>query len=343
MQLAIDLAEQGRLPDLLVRFGIRRLVAGRLRAERSGSPSERAERTRVRLAALRRSAVALSTDRANEQHYDVPAAFFRVVLGRNLKYSAGLWDERVRSLDEAEMRMLELYGVRAAIADGQKILDLGCGWGSFALWAAQRFRDVRITAVSNAASQRAFIEGEASRRGLDNITVVTADVNLLDFPPERFDRVVSIEMFEHMRNYEELLRRIGRWLKPDGKLFVHIFCHRQYVYPYQSEGSHNWIGRYFFTDGLMPAADTLAHFQSDLRLDAQWRLSGMHYANTARAWLERLDARRVEVRNALSAVYGDDVETWVQRWRLFFMACEEMFGYRGGREWQLGHYLLSRR
>jgi cyclopropane-fatty-acyl-phospholipid synthase len=339
MQLAIDLAERRRLPDALVRMGIRRFVGERLREERRGAV---AARTAARLESLRASAIALATDEANAQHYEVPTEFFRIVLGRHLKYSAGLWDATTASLDDAEARMLELYAARAGLADGQRILDLGCGWGSFTLWAAQRYPRARITAVSNSASQRCFIEATACTRGLNNVQVITADVNTLDLPSASFDRAISVEMFEHVRNYEALLGRIARWLADDGKLFVHIFCHRELLYPFESDGAGNWMGRHFFTDGLMPAATTLAHFDRDLRVEQAWALSGTHYARTARAWLQRMDAAPGAVRDVLQAVYGTDVDRWVQRWRMFFMACEELFGYRGGREWQLGHYLMSR-
>ncbi len=342
MQFAVDLAERGRIPEAMIRFGIRRLVASRLSAELRGSQESRADRFQRRLTALRDSAVALSTDTANRQHYEVPAEFFRVVLGRHLKYSSGLWGESTVDLDQAEADMLEMYAQRAGLRDGQRVLDLGCGWGSFSLWAAARFPASKIVAVSNSSSQRDFIVAQTERRGLDNITVVTADVNALDFPGERFDRVISIEMFEHVRNYATLLNRISRWLKRDGRLFVHIFCHRQLMYPYESAGADNWMGRYFFTDGLMPSADTLAHFNQDMRIDAQWSLPGTHYQRTAAAWLERLDTHREAVRAALEPVYDLETQVWIQRWRLFFMACEELFGYRDGREWQLGHYLMSR-
>jgi cyclopropane-fatty-acyl-phospholipid synthase len=237
--------------------------------------------------------------------------------------------------------MLELYAERAGLQDGQRILDLGCGWGSFTLWAAARYPAARLTAVSNSATQRCFIEGAARTRGLDNVTVVTADINHLTLPLRAFDRAVSIEMFEHVRNYEVLLGRIADWLTPQGKLFVHIFCHRDVMYPFDVDGAGDWMGRHFFTDGLMPAAGTLTHFDRDLGVEQQWALSGEHYARTARAWLDRLDAAPAAARAALVPVYGADVERWAQRWRMFFMACEELFGYGGGREWQLAHYLLG--
>jgi cyclopropane-fatty-acyl-phospholipid synthase len=338
MQLAVELAERRRLPDAVVRLGMRRLIGQRLQQERRG---DRFARFAAQLDALRDSAVALSTDTANAQHYEVPTEFFRIVLGRHLKYSSGYWDEATQDLDAAESRMLELYAARAGLADGQRILDLGCGWGSFTLWAAAHYPTAKITAVSNSATQRRYIEATARARGLGNVTVLTADVNRLDLPHGAFDRAVSIEMFEHMRNYDALLRRIADWLTPAGKLFVHIFCHRELMYPFHADGGDNWMGRYFFTDGLMPATNTLAYFDHDLAVEQQWTLSGEHYARTARAWLTRLDAAPEQVRAALLPAYGDGVDRWVQRWRMFFMACEELFGYRDGREWQVAHYLMG--
>lgn len=340
MSLAQEIAERGYAPDFMVRREIRRLVKERLRAERRGSGAPRAARYAALIEQLRTSPVALNTREANAQHYEVATEFFEIVLGRHLKYSACLWDDDTRDLDDAEARMLALYAERAALEDGQRVLDLGCGWGSFALWAAQRFPRSLITAVSNSSTQRAYIEAQIAARALANVRVVTADANVLDFAPGSFDRVVSIEMFEHVRNYALLLERVARWLVPGGQLFVHIFCHRDLMYPFETDGDDNWMGRHFFTGGLMPAADTLTHFQQHLRIDSTWFVSGRHYAHTAAAWLARMDARPADVRRVLAATYGDDVDRWVQRWRFFFMACEELFGYGDGNEWHVCHYRM---
>ncbi|MEZ5558600.1 MAG: cyclopropane-fatty-acyl-phospholipid synthase family protein [Pseudomonadales bacterium] len=343
MSVLIELAESRYIPDPLLRVGIRRLVGQRLRDERQDDPEAQAERYQRLLMELRDSAIALDTDVANEQHYEVPAGFYRAVLGEHLKYSCCYWEKGAHDLSEAERHMLELYAERAELADGQRVLDLGCGWGSLTLFMAERYPASRFTAVSNSASQRQYIEAQAQARGLGNVRVITSDVNALELD-ERFDRVVSIEMFEHVRNYALLMNRIAGWLDSDGKLFVHIFCHRNLLYPYESEGDDNWMGRYFFTSGLMPAADTLLHFQDDLRLERRWNVSGANYQKTARAWLENLDCNRERVAAELEPVYGKaGVARWVQRWRMFFMACEELFGYRGGREWLVCHYRFSRR
>ncbi len=338
MMNLIDLAERRFIPDFLIRIGIRRLVAERLAEIETGDTTARAA---ALIRSLSQSEVALATDSANEQHYEVPAGFFAEVLGRHMKYSACLYPDGVNDLDAAEAAMLETYAERAELSDGQDVLDLGCGWGSFTLWAGARYPGSRFTAVSNSASQRRWIEAQALSRGLLNVRVITCDVNRLDFPVESFDRVVSIEMFEHVRNYAVLLERIQGWLRVDGALFVHIFCHRTHAYPYEDRGQGDWMARHFFTGGLMPAFDTLSHFNQHLHVDTSWPVSGSHYARTARDWLRRLDTNAVAATRALVASHGDQASLWLQRWRIFFMACEELFGWRGGQEWLVGHYRLK--
>jgi cyclopropane-fatty-acyl-phospholipid synthase len=223
-------------------------------------------------------------------------------------------------------------------------LELGCGWGSLTLWMAARFPHSRITAVSNSHSQRAHIEARCRERGLLNVRVITQDVNRLALDIASFDRAVSVEMFEHVRNYQVLLAHIASWLRPGGKLFVHIFCHHELMYPFETQGDNNWMGRHFFTGGLMPSADTLLHFQDDLVAEEQWRLSGTHYQKTANAWLARQDHHREEVMRVMTDTYGaDGARLWNQRWRMFWMACAELFGYDNGNEWLVGHYLFSKR
>jgi cyclopropane-fatty-acyl-phospholipid synthase len=240
--------------------------------------------------------------------------------------------------------MLALYGERAELADGQRILELGCGWGSLTLWMAQRFPNARITGVSNSRTQREHILAQAARRGLGNVEILTCDVNRLELPEGEFDRTVSIEMFEHMRNYQHLLGNVSRWLKPGGKLFVHIFCHRSLMYPFETQGDDNWMGKYFFTGGLMPSADTLLHFQRDLGIEQRWLLPGTHYERTANHWLENQDRNREEVMSVLTQAYGAaEAARWNQRWRMFWMACAELFGYAGGNEWLVAHYRFAKR
>ncbi|WP_395789600.1 SAM-dependent methyltransferase [Aquimonas sp.] len=340
----IDLCERGLVPDVLTRLGIRRLCAQRLREERSDDASAAWERFRSLLEGLRNSPLAIETAAANEQHYEVPARFFELSLGKRLKYSSCYYPTGRESLDEAEEAMLELYGKRAELVDGQRILELGCGWGSLTLWMAERFPKARILGVSNSASQREHILGQCTKRGLSNVEILTCDVNVLDLGERRFDRVVSVEMFEHVRNYQQLFKRISGWLDENGRLFCHVFCHRELMYPFEVEGEDNWMGRNFFTGGLMPAADTFLHFQDDLVLEQQWRLSGEHYQRTSNHWLENQDRHSAEVLSLFSEVYGAaEAKLWAQRWRMFWMACAELFGYAGGNEWLVAHYRFRRR
>ncbi len=338
----LGLAERGLLPDVLIRAGIRRLCAQRLAAEQSGGPEAQAARFQERIEALRSSPLAVHTDAANAQHYELPPEFFRECLGPRLKYSCCYYPQGDESLEVAEQAMLALYAERAGLADGQDILELGCGWGSLTLWMAARYPEARITAVSNSRGQREYIEAQCRARGYRNVRVITRDVNVLELDGAQYDRCVSVEMFEHVRNYEVLLRRIAGWLKPDGKLFVHIFVHRTVMYPFETEGGDNWMGRHFFTGGQMPAADTLFCFQQDLRLAKRWLVDGSHYQRTANHWLDRQDARREEVMTVLRSAYGAQASLWFQRWRMFWMACAELFGYAGGSEWMVGHYLFDR-
>jgi cyclopropane-fatty-acyl-phospholipid synthase len=338
----IGLAERGLLPDWLVRLGIRRLCARRLRQERAGGLECQEERLAQRLEQLRQSPIALHPEAANAQHYELPADFFAHCLGPRLKYSACYYPRGGETLAEAEEAMLRLYAQRAELADGQDILELGCGWGSLTLWMAERYPAARITAVSNSSGQRRYIEARCGERGLDNVRVLTCDVSRLALETGQFDRCVSVEMLEHLRNYETVMSRIAGWLRPGGKLFVHIFAHRTLMYPFETAGADNWMGRHFFTGGQMPAAETLLHFQSDLRIERRWLLDGRHYQRTADHWLERQDRQRNEVLAVLRGCHGESARLWFNRWRVFWMACAELFGYGNGGEWLIAHYLFGR-
>jgi len=329
--------DRNLVPDWVIRRAIRRRCRARLERERARKDHA------AFLDDLRRSPIALHTDLANQQHYEVPPAFFAEVLGPRRKYSCGLWDEGVETLAEAEEAMLDLTCERADLADGQTILDLGCGWGSLAIYAAQRYPGAQITAVSNSVDQGIFIREEAARLGLENVTVLTADVNTFA-PEECFDRVVSVEMFEHLKNYGEMLARIARWLRPDGRLFVHMFAHRRLAYHYQSEGPDDWMAQHFFTGGTMPSFDLLRDFSDDMVVSRDWKVPGRHYQRTCEAWLARMDSRREAILPILAETYGSDqVTRWWVRWRVFFMACAELFAYGDGRQWFVGHYRLRRR
>ena len=321
------IVESGRVPEPLLRAAIRAVCALRLRQERKRP----AGYDQALVAMLRDSDVAIETAAANAQHYEVPAAFFAKVLGPHLKYSGCYWPAGVDDLGAAEVAMLELTAERAQLADGQSVLDLGCGWGALTLWAAARFPRSRFTAISNSQSQRDYIAAQARARGLGNVTAQAADVRALALPGA-FDRVVSIEMFEHMRNHPVLLRRIAGWLAPGGSLFVHVFAHRRHAYPFEDAGASDWMAREFFTGGLMPSLGLMRQFQDDLVIAEDWQLDGMHYARTAEAWYANLMAHRAEA----AALLGGRAR--VERWRVFFLACAELFGFRGGREWLIAHY-----
>lgn len=335
--MIIQMAESGYLPDPLVRFGIRRLLGKRLKVE-----SARRQNQRELLEMLQSGPVAVEQDAANEQHYEVDARFYEKVLGPHLKYSSGYWPAGVNTLAKSEEAMLALTCDRAQLANGQAILEMGCGWGSLTLWMAAQYPQSEITALSNSSSQREFIMARAAERGLDNVNVITADAAQFN-TDQRFDRVVSVEMFEHMRNHKALMARISDWLNPGGKLFLHVFCHHSLAYLFETEGEENWMGKYFFTGGIMPSWDWLPQCAESLNEEQRWQVNGTHYARTLEAWLVLADEQRDQLIPLLDECYGaGNGKLWLQRWRMFFMACAELFNYAEGEEWFVAHYRFAK-
>lgn len=339
MNSLISLAERGILPDSVVRLGIRRLLRQRI-GDIDTSTANAAEADLAE--ELRNSSLAIATSESNAQHYEVTPEFFQRVLGPHLKYSCCHYENSKQTLGEAEADMLRLTCQRAEIEDGMRVLELGCGWGSLTLWMAKHYPQSQITAVSNSASQREFILDQAQQRGLTNLEIITADIR--EFAaPDTYDRIVSVEMFEHMRNYELLFERVSSWLNPNGKAFAHVFCHRTTPYLFETEGAGNWMGRNFFTGGTMPSERLFHCFPEHLQIEQQWKVSGLHYWRTCEDWLQNLDRNR----DALLDCFSEDTsrqnaKRYLQRWRMFFMACAELFCYNGGDEWFVSHYLFEK-
>ena len=338
----IDLAERGVVPDFLIRAGIRNLCKKRLKQCLADNCEKNAELNEKYVADSDQSPMAVLTDKANEQHYEVPAEFYQYALGKNFKYSCCYYESANDSLDTAEDRALELTCQHAHLENGHNILELGCGWGSLSLWMAKNFPGSKITSISNSNSQREYIMGQARERGLENLEVITADIN--EFNTEHtYDRVVSVEMFEHVRNHRELFKRIHGWLNPDGKLFTHVFCHRSTSYPFEVEGEDDWMSKHFFSGGTMPADELFLRISGQLELEHRWRWSGEHYAKTSEDWVRNIDNARSEIlqlfNRELSMV---EAHRTFYRWRIFFLACAETFGFRNGQEWWVSHYLFKK-
>ena len=335
-------AEKGFLPDWLIRLGIRSLLKERIK-EIQASNLEKLQQQKVNfINEMNLSPIAVDTDLANEQHYEVPAEFYDYALGKNKKYSSCYWNDKTNSLNAAERLALKKTCEHAELKNGQTILELGCGWGSLTLWMAKEYPKAKITAVSNSHSQRKYIENQAKQRKLNNVKIITCNMTKFD-TKLKFDRVVSVEMFEHMRNFAVLYQKIANWLKKDGKFFKHIFVHKSAPYLFQVKDKNDWMSQYFFSGGMMPSIDLPLYFQSSLKIEQQWIWDGTHYAKTAREWLNNTDKNETEIINIFKDCYGSDqAKLWLQRWRIFFMACEELWNYDQGQEWMVAHYLFSK-
>ena len=346
-KLMIEAMERRILPDRFIRLGIRKLCYERLQElERQARDTKKLAESRY-ANDLKKMPIAVHAEAANQQHYELPPEFFRFVLGKNLKYSSAFWGNGCSGLDEAEEAALQTTLQRAELRDGMKILELGCGWGSLTLAMAKAYPNAKIVALSNSNPQRSYIESEIKRLNLKNVQIITQNIAAeVHFKTESlpFDRVVSVEMFEHLKNYEQILKKISHWLSPEGKLFVHIFTHKESSYPFEVEGESNWMGKYFFTGGQMPSRSLFSHFQNDLKIESQWEWDGTHYGKTAEAWLKNMDAHVGQIRVLFDQTYGvKESARWFQRWRVFFMSCAELFNYRRGSEWGVSHYLFQKR
>ena len=343
VSLSKGLIEKGLLPDGVIRFGMRQLLRQKLIDESQGGPEVIQKRLTKLIEDMRGSPVAVNTKDANEQHYELPTEFFQLCLGKQLKYSSCYYALDTETLDQAEDDMLSITCKRAELENGQQILELGCGWGSLSLFMAAQFPQASITSVSNSKTQKAYIDSQSAARGLKNLEIITSDMNTFH-THKHFDRVVSIEMFEHMRNWGKLLEKVSNFLKTDGELFIHIFTHRDLAYFYDEADDNDWIAKYFFTGGIMPSDDLLLHFQEYFQIENHWRVSGQHYQRTSEAWLKNMDAHKEEIMPILKKTYGEaEYNKWWVYWRVFFMACAELWGYSHGNEWLVSHYRLKKR
>lgn len=337
------LLENDKIPDVIIRQGIRKLLKQRLDDETVGDEEAQQEKLNHLIAELKASPIAVNTQDANEQHYELPTKFFQYCLGKNMKYSSGYWKKGVTDIDTSEDDMLALTCERAELADGQNVLELGCGWGSLSLYMASKFPKSVFTVVSNSATQKLHIDAEADKRGITNLTVITADMNTFTIA-DTFDRIVSVEMFEHMRNYQLLFAKVASFLKPDGKLFVHIFTHKSLAYKFEVKDESDWMSKYFFSGGIMPSNHLYFYFNDDLNIKKHWVVNGTHYGKTSEAWLANMDKHKKEIMPIMEETYGkaDAVKWWVY-WRLFYLACAELWNYNEGNEWMVCHYLFQRK
>lgn len=341
--MIFNLLEKDIIPDFLIRIGIRKLLRERLAEENKGSKELQQKHLIEYIEKLKASPIAINTSDANEQHYEVPTEFYKYVLGSRMKYSGGYWNVGAKTLDESEEAMLKLSCERAQLKDGQSLLDLGCGWGSVSLYVAEKFPNCKITAVSNSKTQKEYIDSVAKQKGFKNLTVITQDMN--DFTiNEKFDRIISVEMLEHMKNYQKLFAKLAGFLKSEGLFFIHIFTHKEYAYPFEVRDETDWMAKYFFTGGMMPSHNLFLYFQDDLTIRNHWVVNGTHYGKTSEAWLENMDKNKKEILPILEKTYGKaNLTKWWSYWRIFFLSCAELFAYNRGEEWLVSHYLFQKK
>ncbi len=337
-----NLVEQNKVPDFILRAGIRRLLKQRLQEENKGNTELQQQHLMQLISELKNSPIAVHTADANEQHYELPTEFYMYCLGKHLKYSSGYWKDGVTDIDTSEKDMLELTCERAELLAGQEVLELGCGWGSLSLFMAAKFSKSNFTVVSNSRTQKIYIDEQAVKRGIKNLSVITADMNVFTID-KTFDRIVSVEMFEHMRNYQKLMHKVASFLKPGGKLFVHIFTHKEYAYKFEVKDESDWMSKYFFTGGIMPCDSLLLYFNDDMSIEKHWHVSGMHYSKTSEAWLQNMDSHKNEIMPLFKETYGKGALKWWVYWRVFFMACAELWKYNKGEEWIVSHYLFNKK
>lgn len=338
-----QLLVNNQIPDFLIRLGIRKYLKQRLEEENHGDADSQKLYLLNFVEKLKTFPIAVNTADANEQHYEVPTLFYQYCLGKNLKYSCGFWKDGVTDINTSETDMLEITCERAVLSNGQKVLELGCGWGSLSLFMSAKFPESSFTVVSNSRTQKEYIDQQAINRNIKNLKVITADMNTFEID-EKFDRVVSVEMFEHMRNYQLLMKKVASFLKDDGKLFVHIFTHKEYAYLFEVKDETDWMSKYFFSGGVMPSNDLLLYFNDDLQIEQQWLVNGTHYAKTSEAWLDNMDTHKAEIMPLFEQTYGKDqaVKWWVY-WRIFYMSCAELWNYNHGNEWMVSHYLFHKK
>jgi len=338
-----SLLEKNKIPDYFIRIGIRKLLKQRLQEEKKDNTEAQQIYLMQLIDELKASPIAINTQDANEQHYEVPTEFYKYCLGKYLKYSSGYWKKGVTDINTSEKDMLELTCERAELQNGQLVLELGCGWGSLSLFMAAKYPQSNFTVVSNSRTQKIYIDEQAQQRGISNLTVITANIN--DFTLDKtFDRVVSVEMFEHMRNYKKLMKLVSSFLKPEGKLFVHIFTHKDLAYKFEVKDASDWMSKYFFTGGIMPSDDLLLYFNQHLSIEKHWHVSGTHYSKTSEAWLHNMDAHKADIIPLFEKTYGTEnaIKWWVY-WRIFYMACAELWAYNNGEEWMVSHYLFTKK